>query len=65
MYSTEEKILQPSKLSVIRDLFGTASLKESSVVNYDRSHQYVRYNSGRNSMAEVWDYEKTFRSIYS
>lgn len=36
MYSTEEKILQPSKLSVIRDLFGTASLKESSVVNYDR-----------------------------
>ncbi|GLV43773.1 fizzy-related [Carabus blaptoides fortunei] len=36
MYSTEEKILQPSKLSVIRDLFGTASCKERSVVNYDR-----------------------------
>lgn len=36
-FENNQRILQPSKLSVVRDLFGTGSeRKESSVVNYDR-----------------------------
>lgn len=34
MYSGEDKILRPSKLSVVRDLFGTGP--SNKTVNYDR-----------------------------
>lgn len=34
-YEADQRILQPTKLSVVRDLFGTGH-RNSSVVNYDR-----------------------------